>query len=115
MKYTYIILFFRETKKELNFIESAHSCLGNHYSKTPYTGLIPVGKLRCLRNRFEYNSSTFRLNEDNICGRNFRVNAIKDNRGVWREYPTGNDIGSTYFFQTLLKNHCNILRLYLNL
>ena len=81
----------------MNFIESAHSCLGNHYSKTPYTGLIPVGKLRCLRNRFEYNSSTFRLNEDNICGRNFRVNAIKDNRGVWREYPTGNDIGIIIF------------------
>ena len=96
MKYIYI-LFFRETKKELNFMESAHSCLGNHYSKTPYTGLIPVGKLRCLRNRFEYNSSTFRLNEDNICGRNFRVNAIKDNRGVWREYPTGNDIGIIIF------------------
>jgi len=85
-------IYFKETKKELNFIESAHSCLGNHYSKTPYTGLIPVGKLRCLRNRFEYNSSTFRLNEDNICGRNFRVNAIKDNRGVWREYPTGNRV-----------------------
>ena len=87
----FILLFisFRETKGKSNFIESVHSCLGYHYSKTPYQSLIPVGKLRCLRNRFYYNIDAYRPNEDNICGRYFRVNAIKDNRGVWREYPTG--------------------------
>lgn len=67
-------------------MESVHSCIGYHYSETPYQGLIPVGRLRCLRNRF---SNT---NNDDICGRFFRVNAIKDNQGVWREYPSGNRV-----------------------
>ena len=77
---------FRETNDELGFMESIHSCIGYHYSETPYQGLIPIGRLRCLRNRF---SNT---NNDDICGRFFRVNAIKDNQGVWREYPSGNRV-----------------------
>jgi len=79
-------IYYKETDDELDFMESIHSCIGYHYSETPYQGLIPVGRLRCLRNRFSY------TNNDDICGRFFRVNAIKDNQGVWREYPSGNRV-----------------------
>ena len=60
-------------------------------------GLIPVEKLRCLRNRF----SDFSV--DDICGRNFRVNAIKDNHGVWRQHVTGKQVEFHHFpeFNTL--------------
>ena len=74
---------FRETDEELGFMEAVHTCIGYHYSKTPFQGLIPVGRLRCIRNRFKSTSG------DDVCGRFFRVNAIKDNRGVWREHPSG--------------------------
>ena len=49
-------------------------------------GLIPVRKLRCLRNRFQSMST------DDIDGRFFRVNAIKDNKGVWREFNSNHRI-----------------------
>ena len=74
---------YRETDEELGFMEAVHTCIGYHYSKTPFQGLIPVGRLRCIRNRFKSTSG------DDVCGRFFRVNAIKDNRGVWREHPSG--------------------------
>ena len=82
-------LLFRETKEKSNFIKSVHSCLGSHYHKTPFQGLMPIGKLRCLRNRFAFNETLYRPNIDDFCGRYFRVNGIKDNQGVWREHPSG--------------------------
>ena len=72
-------------------MESIKSCIGYHYSKTPFQGLIPVGRLRCLRNRFMDSS------DDDICGRFFRVNGIKDSNGAWREYPSGKRIDFSHF------------------
>ena len=72
-------------------MESIHSCIGYHYGKTPYQGLIPIGRLRCLRNRFKDSSG------DDICGRFFRVNAIKDDMGVWREHPSGKRVSFSHY------------------
>ena len=66
----------------------------SHRSKQ---GLITVGRLRCLRNRFQSQ------NTQNICGRFFRVNAIKDAKGIWTEHPKGNPVFFHHFpeFDTL--------------
>ena len=86
-----LIIIFRETDDELGFMEAVHSCIGYHYGKTPFQGLIPIGRLRCLRNRFQDTSS------DDICGRFFRVNAIKDDMGVWREHPSGKRVSFSHY------------------
>ena len=72
-------------------MEAVHSCIGYHYGKTPYQGLIPIGRLRCLRNRFRDTSS------DDICGRFFRINAIKDDMGIWREHPSGKRVSFSHY------------------
>ena len=100
--YYFVLSLFRETKEKSNFIKSVHSCLGSHYHKTPFQGLMPIGKLRCLRNRFAFNETLYRPNIDDFCGRYFRVNGIKDNQGVWREHPSGIAVKTVYLLPNRL-------------
>ena len=65
-------------------------CAHTNYHSTPYVGLMPISKLRCLRNSFEFNPEVSRKQETDICDRFFRVNAIKDYSGTWREHGNGN-------------------------
>jgi len=76
---------YKELQKSMSFVESSHACIGNNYGSTPLVGLMPVSKLRCLRNTFDYNSEMSRNQEKDICGRFFRVNAIKEH-GLWTEF-----------------------------
>ena len=72
-------------------MESVHFCYGYHYGNIISQGLMPVEKLRCLRNRFSHSNS------DDICGRFFRVNAIKDVNGIWRQHSSGQKIEFHHF------------------
>ena len=49
----------------------------------PHIKLMPVGKLRKYERLYGHKSHMFK----DIS--NYRVNAIKDKFGVWREWPTG--------------------------
>ena len=83
---------FRELRKAMDFEEASEACIGNDYHSTPYVGLMPISKLRCLRNSFGFNPDLFRKQETDICGRFFRVNAIKDHSGDWREHGNGKEV-----------------------
>jgi hypothetical protein len=48
--------YYRETGKELNFVEAAHSCIGYHYRETSSAGLMSVGKLRHFKNIYNYHA-----------------------------------------------------------
>ena len=83
---------FRELRKAMDFEEASEACIGNDYHSTPYVGLMPISKLRCLRNSFGFNPDVSRKQETDICGRFFRVNAIKDHSGDWREHGNGKEV-----------------------
>ena len=87
----YHSILFRETKEEYDFNNAVHACTADfhHSAIAMATGLIPVGKLRCLRNKYDYSPSAERDLDDHFCSRFFRVNGRKDNMGIWREYPSG--------------------------
>ena len=92
------VLNLRETSKEKNFNDVIHACIGGKYDPDVIArGLIPVGKLRCLRNKFGYNTMTDRPFDDHFCHRYYRVNGIKDEDGFWREYPSGLRISFHHF------------------
>ena len=79
----------RESDNNEDFMDALKVCK-NHRSTQ---GLITVGRLRCLRNRFQTQ------NTQNICGRFFRVNAIKNDKGVWTEHPKDKETkGNPVFF-----------------
>jgi carbonic anhydrase len=83
----------RETKYEYDFNSAVHACIGYHYGNSVSQGLIPVGKLRCLRNRF----GSAMNNDDHFCNRYYRVNGMKDEQGLWREYPSGRRVSFSHF------------------
>ena len=83
----------RETKYEYDFNSAVHACIGYHYGNSMSQGLIPVGRLRCLRNRF----GPAMNNDDHFCNRYYRVNGMKDEQGLWREYPSGRRISFHHF------------------
>ena len=87
----YHSILFRETKEEYDFNNAVHACTADfhHSAIAMATGLIPVGKLRCLRNKYDYDPSAERDLDDHFCSRFYRVNGRKDNMGIWREYPSG--------------------------
>ena len=87
----------RETRNEFGFNSAVHACIGYHYGHSARQGLIPVGKLRCLRNRYMYDPMVQRPNDDHFCNRFFRVNAMKDDHGEWREYPSGRRVSFSHF------------------
>jgi hypothetical protein len=85
--------YWRETRKELDFVQASHACIGYNYRKTSSVGLMPVGKLRHFKNIYDYNEEVHRETDTEFCYTGyFRVNAIKDHHGVWREYPSGSPI-----------------------
>merc|ERR1712156_507109 len=65
----------------------------DHYGNAMSQGLIPIGRLRCLRNRF----GPAMKNSDHFCKRYYRVNGMKDEQGLWREYPSGRRISFHHF------------------
>ena len=87
----------RETKNEFSFNDAVHECVGSHYGHATRQGLIPIGKLRCLRNRFDFNADVARDNDDDFCHRYYRVNGMKDDNGVWRQYPSGVRVAFHHF------------------
>ena len=68
-------------------MKAAHACTGYEYDHTPLIGLMPVSKLKCIRNN--------KMNE--FCSRYFRVNAVKDHVGHWREFPNGGLVNFHHF------------------
>jgi len=91
------IVSIREEESKMGFLDSFHGCIHDaQHGETGRLGLITVGMLRCLRNSFGYGLVAKR-NEHNICGRFFRVNAIKNTRGEWREYGSGNWVPLHHF------------------
>ena len=91
-------LISRETSFKKDFNDAVHACIGRKYDPNVIArGLIPVGKLRCLRNKFGYNTMVDRPQEDSFCHRYYRVNGIKDDEGIWREYPSGIQISFHHF------------------
>lgn len=82
----------------MSFEAGAKECLGDHFYQTAFNGLIPVGKLRCLRNFYNIDDN----NEHDMCHRYYHVNAIKDESGMWREYPGGHLVEFSHypFFDT---------------
>lgn len=91
---SFLFVKYRETKEEYDFNDAVHACIGWHYDHSIRQGLIPVGKLRCMRNRYGQAMSS---NEDDFCHRYFRVNGIKSEDGYWREYPSGRRVSFTHF------------------
>lgn len=90
------LVFFRELRKEMSFVDAAHACTGHDYDTTPMVGLMPVSKLRCLRNSFGYYE--YKPQETDLCGRFFRVNAVKNHLGEWMEFgASGNAINFHHF------------------
>ena len=88
----------RETWDEHSFVDAVNDCIGRDYDGTPFTGLMPVGKLRNFKNYYEYNTTMDHDKMTWFCwGRYFRVNGIKDKRGVWREFPSGSPVIFSHF------------------
>ena len=52
---------------------------------------MPIGKLRKFERIYQHRRHMFK----NI--QNYRVNAIKAQDGVWREYPTGKEVDFHHF------------------
>ena len=50
----------------------------------PLVKLMPVGKLRKFERVYEYDRRFLKQNKAN-----YRVNAVKSEDGIWREWPTG--------------------------
>jgi len=98
---------YRELRKSMDFEEASEACIGNDYHSTPYVGLMPISKLRCLRNSFGFNPDLDRKQETDICGRFFRVNAIKDHSGDWREHGNGKELIHFHHFPAFNPDHGN--------
>lgn len=90
------LLHFREVSgnEEFNFIDAVNNGIKLAVEENnPHVKLMPVGKLRKYERLYSHKRHMFK----NIG--NYRVNAIKDHHGVWREWPTGTPIDFHHFPQ----------------
>lgn len=86
-------LSWRESREEYSFLGAIHHCIGAETRDGTHVGLMPVGQLRHFRNSFVDGPLREGDYENEFCrGRVFRVNAMKDVDGIWREYPSGNEV-----------------------
>ena len=90
----------RETDRKLRFKDAQADCVSSDYYDGPIMGLMPLGKLRCLKNRYRKEDSIYKL----FSKRYYRINAIKDEFNVWREYG-GKKIMSFAHFPEFKHDH----------
>ena len=80
-----LFIFNREEDNALNFKDAVNYGIKLAVEQNnPLVKLMPVGKLRKFERVYEYDRHPLKQSKAN-----FRVNAVKSEDGIWREWPTG--------------------------
>ena len=90
-----LFIFNREEDNALNFKDAVNYGIKLAVEQNnPLVKLMPVGKLRKFERIYEYDRHPLKQSKAN-----FRVNAVKSEDGIWREWPTGLNLKLTFLLK----------------